>query len=194
MRRGRIYGALTAVVAALGVFAGTQGVARAASPQEICRAIASGQFNAAAYSQADLQAYVEAQRSNPTIQGYCSPLVILPPATTTVCVQQGPNGTTTPCGQDVAQTANGAAPAQAAGTVTVPTQGVAGASKVKQSPPATAAGSPTQQSAAPLATTRSSGSLPFTGAQLAVFALVGLTLLAGGFLLRMTARHKETGA
>jgi hypothetical protein len=43
---------------------------------------------------------------------------------------------------------------------------------------------------APLAATNTSGTLPFTGAQLGIFAIVGLALLAGGLLLRSTGRSR----
>jgi LPXTG-motif cell wall-anchored protein len=52
--------------------------------------------------------------------------------------------------------------------------------------------SPPRQAAAPLGTTRTSGTLPFTGAELSVFALVGLALIGGGILLRMTGRQKRS--
>lgn len=39
--------------------------------------------------------------------------------------------------------------------------------------------------------TRTSGTLPFTGLQLTVFALVGLGLVAGGLLLRSTGRRRS---
>lgn len=40
--------------------------------------------------------------------------------------------------------------------------------------------------------TKTKGTLPFTGAQLGLFAVVGLALVAMGFLLRTTARQKST--
>ena len=43
----------------------------------------------------------------------------------------------------------------------------------------------------PLATARRSGSLPFTGAELTIFALVGIALVTSGVLLRTTARQKS---
>lgn len=68
---------------------------------------------------------------------------------------------------------------------TKPVAQVAGMQKTKTAPSPTAA--------APLAATQSSGSLPFTGAQLAIFAIVGAALLGGGLLLRLTARQKKSG-
>lgn len=51
--------------------------------------------------------------------------------------------------------------------------------------------SPTKSAVAPLATTRTKGTLPFTGAELALFAIVGLALIASGFVLRTTARQRQ---
>jgi hypothetical protein len=66
-----------------------------------------------------------------------------------------------------------------------PTAGVAGAQKtVSRSAPARPSG------VAPLQTTRRTGTLPFTGIQLTIFALVGLGLIAGGILLRTTGRRR----
>jgi hypothetical protein len=42
----------------------------------------------------------------------------------------------------------------------------------------------------PLPATKAKGGLPFTGAQLGLFAIVGLALVAMGFLLRSTSRQK----
>jgi hypothetical protein len=43
-----------------------------------------------------------------------------------------------------------------------------------------------------LPATKAKGGLPFTGAQLGLFAIVGLALVAMGFLLRSTSRQKPT--
>jgi hypothetical protein len=286
MRRGRIIAVLAVLIAALGVgFAASPGVASAASPAQICADLADGVQNGT-YSGDDIAAYQAALRSDPLIQGYCSPLVTPPPPppgppeqpctevssdtagaqlapngkyynnvpaggpavcgpaapTPQQCVEvaagtqgavQAPNGkyyTNVPSGgpavcgpaaptpqqcvevaagtQGAVQAPNGkyytnvpsggpevcgpAAAAPAAAVVTVPvsgpTHGVQGATKVKTSTPAAA---PAQRSAAPLAATKTAGTLPFTGAELTVFALVGLALLGGGFLLRLTARQKH---
>lgn len=40
--------------------------------------------------------------------------------------------------------------------------------------------------------TKTKGTLPFTGAQLGLFAIVGIALVAMGFLLRTTARQKSS--
>jgi hypothetical protein len=80
-------------------------------------------------------------------------------------------------------------------TPAAPVGRVAGTSKtiVKAAPTATPAAnvagvqSPVQ---APVARTASAGTLPFTGAELGLFALVGSALLLGGILLRASARQR----
>ena len=67
--------------------------------------------------------------------------------------------------------------------VAKPTAAVAGAQHTVKTPVASAV--------APIATTRTSGTLPFTGAQLALFTLVGLALVASGLLLRTTSRQSR---
>jgi hypothetical protein len=181
---------------------------------DICRDLADGQLNGT-YSQDELNAYVNALAHDPTVQGYCSPLVIVttPPSTTTtpgetttVVTTTTPGGSTTTTTETVPVTTT-----TPAGTTTTiagtpppttttgvlgaasptvaaqaPTSQVAGAQKTKTAPPAA--------SAAPLATTRSSGALPFTGVELGVFAAVGIALVAGGLLLRTTTRRRDTRA
>lgn len=179
MRRGRNYGAIAALIAALGIgVAMTPGVASAASPQDICNALAAGTYAAADYTPAELAAYTAALTSDPTIQGYCSPLPVIPPVPSKPATPPAGGGNVAPATQ-----------------VVVPTAGVKGAAKTKTAPQTGAAPAATQRTtAAPLGTTRTTGTLPFTGIQLAVFAIVGLGLLAGGFLLRMTSRQKRTHA
>ena len=41
-------------------------------------------------------------------------------------------------------------------------------------------------------TTRRTGSLPFTGAELGIFTIVGLGLIASGVLLRLSGRQRPT--
>ncbi|HEY3020412.1 MAG TPA: hypothetical protein VGJ32_09470, partial [Solirubrobacteraceae bacterium] len=76
-----------------------------------------------------------------------------------------------------------------------PVAGVAAQRKtiVAKAKPARAAVkvTPTRATAAPASATRTSGALPFTGAELALFAVVGLALIGCGLLLRTTARHRS---
>lgn len=202
MRRERTIALLAMLIAVAGVTLFAPGRASAASPREICNdLIAHGGTTSTNYAQADIDAYRQALQNDPTIQGYCPPLVVV---TTQSCVEvapgtpnavqaqngkwflYAPNGNaeacTTPPGTTTTTTTTAATPP-------TPTAGVLGTTKVKQAPAApTAAVSPSTRSAAPLATTRSSGTLPFTGLQLGVFAAVGIALLLGGLLLRTTSR------
>jgi hypothetical protein len=187
--------------------------ASAATPQEICAALqAQGIGALSQFSPADVQAFL----TDPTIQGYGCPGVILPPPTPTApapapCVETTPSSPapapapappsgsggeqcTTPAPAPVpvatpVVTASAPAPVVAA---------VAGARKTivaKAKPKATvaAAKSPTKAAVAPVSTTRKHGTLPFTGAELGLFALVGLGLIAGGILLRTTGRQRSQG-
>lgn len=125
-------------------------------------------------------------------------------------VDQGYPCATAPAGQTCTQPT---VTTPAASPTTPPTSGVAGA---KHSQAATPTSSSTAPAAAPTATpapvvshvrgaqhtqtpaaaapapASSSGSLPFTGLQLGIFALVALALVAGGFALRSTARQRPT--
>ena len=58
-------------------------------------------------------------------------------------------------------------------------------------PDATVAGGSDTDTSPPLTTTRRSSSLPFTGAELGIFALVGAALVGSGVLLRLSARPKK---
>jgi hypothetical protein len=101
-----------------------------------------------------------------------------------------PSGGPAVCGPAAA----GIAPASAApAPAATPSTGVLGATKVKTTKPA-AAVAPATHTAAPLAATRTTGTLPFTGAELTIFAIVGLALLGGGLALRMTARQHRSRA
>lgn len=154
-----------------------------------------------------------AKAADPVLQGYGNPLVTVQPPT--VCAEgtqkRDANGNlvfdsqgNAVCAERVAGVAGAqksvAAPVAAvapagAAPAAAPNAGVKGATKVKQGTPAApTAVAPAQRSAAPLATTKSARTLPFTGAELGVFAVVGLALLAGGLLLRLTARQKRSRA
>lgn len=136
---------------------------------DICKDLQDGTLNGT-YTVAQLQAFF----SDPTVQGYCGPIA------TTGSVTAGPT-----------------APPQSAG-VAGPTSGVKGVAKtVSAAAPAHAvlganhSATAPRSASAPLAATKARGTLPFTGAQLTLFALVGLALLATGVLLRSTARPSK---
>jgi hypothetical protein len=205
MRRGRYIAFLAMLVTALSVgIAVAPGAAGAASPQDICKDLEAHGSLTGTYTPAELAAYQDALKNDPTISGYCSPLAVVvvppPPVCTEVAAGtegalQAPNGkwyTNAPNGNAAAC---GPAAPPPAPTVTVPLkQGVAGATKVKKAPRAQpiAQVSPATHESAPLATTKQAGTLPFTGAELGIFALVGLALIGGGIALRQTARSKRT--
>ena len=220
MRRGRIFGGAAAAVATaalgFGVAVAPISAAATASPMDICRDLADGQLNGT-YTQDELNAYVDALAHDPTVQGYCSPLVIVTtpptttttpgtttPGTTTVVTTTTPGGSTTTLTQTVPGTTTPGTTTTIAGTPP-PTStngvlGVASPSVVSQTPTSQVAGAqktktaPSTASAAPLSTTRSSGALPFTGLELGVFAAVGIALVAGGLLLRTSTRRRDTRA
>jgi LPXTG-motif cell wall-anchored protein len=128
-----------------------------------------------------------------TAQGYCSPVTT--PTTTTPST---PSVTTTSGGGTApVTTTTGAvlgATTSASGTPAAPGgSGGSGASPATHTS-GTAAAHHTISSTAPLQTVRRSGTLPFTGIQLTIFALVGLALIAGGYLLHRTGRRRGSDA
>lgn len=114
-----------------------------------------------------------------------------PPAGSTACTTPPATPPVTPTAPPV--TPSGVSPVVITGVkgarhtvvtpVTKPVAAVAGTQHTVKTPVAAAV--------APIATTKTSGTLPFTGAQLALFALVGLALVASGLLLRTTSRHSR---
>jgi hypothetical protein len=182
MRRGRMAVTAAASFAAAAVVA-TGAVA--ATPMDICRDLQDNGRLDGTYSTADLQAWAQ----DPTVQGYCSPIVVPPTTTTTppttTTTPSTPTTTTTPVTTSTpTTTGGGTAGEQKTITKTKPTSHVAAASKTLKQP----------RAAAPLAATHTGGTLPFTGLQLGLFAIVGAALLAGGFLLRASARHDKSGS
>ena len=153
--------------------------ALAATPQDIYKDLADNGRLDATYTQAELQAFLQSA----SVQGYGNPVVVppivsTPPPTTVTLVP--PAAVATPA------------------TPTAPASGVAGTAKtiVNKKPRATAP-KPTASVAgvatpaqAPLARTATAGTLPFTGVELGLFALVGGALLLGGLLLRASARQR----
>lgn len=189
MRRGHILsgaGLLLAVLSLSGAPA-----ALAASPQDICTDLRDGVVNGS-YTSAEWTAYF----NDPTIQGYGCGGAIVPPQTPVT-----PPVTTPPAVSPPAATPPVAAPPAATPAVALtPVAAVAGTQHTTVAPVAkpgvkganhTVVTPAKASAAAPLATTKTRGTLPFTGSQLSLFALVGLALLAVGLLLRSTGRPNE---
>lgn len=160
----------------------------AATPEEIYNDLAdNGQINGT-YTKAEMDAFLQ----SPAVQGYGNPTVIVVPPTVTPQV--------TPPGV----TPSAVTPVVTPVVVTpAPVSGVAGVSKTAERKPAArpkpvaqakpvarVAGVATPAQQAPLTRTASAETLPFTGAELGLFALVGAALLLGGLLLRASARQR----
>lgn len=197
MRRGRFYVALLILLAGMGAAAiGASGVS-AATPQEICADLADGKIDGNSTS---------AEISNATTQGYCSLVVIVTQAPCTEVAPNTPNSEQAPNGKWYTgpnpQMCGPAAPVAAQPPTVPPIESgtlPASVTKVTQvakptgaQPQAQPAGVAGEQS--PLQTTKRSGTLPFTGAELLVFALVGGALIAAGLLLRASGRQKKTSS
>jgi hypothetical protein len=190
MRRGRVISVAAAAFAATALIGASNAIA--ATPQDICKDLQDGKIDGT-YTNAEWTAFLQ----DPTVQGYCSPIVVVlpqPPPTTTTVVRTTPPPTTTET------TVTTAAPATAPAVPLTPAvSAVKGARATVTSAPASQAVkgnrhtvlAPVSRNAAPLAATKTRGTLPFTGAQLTLFALVGLALLATGVLLRSTARQSK---
>jgi hypothetical protein len=171
MRRGRSIGGVALAVTVFLALALTPAALAGGTPMDICKDLQDGTLNGT-YTVAELQAFF----SDPTVQGYCGPIA------GTGAVTPGPT-----------------APPQAAGVAGTATSGVKGVAKTVSAAAPThavlgaqhSAAAPARSAAAPLAATKTRGTLPFTGAQLTLFALVGLALLATGVLLRSTARQSK---
>lgn len=170
MRRGRIFtGALAVVAAALVWIPGGVAGSGSGTPEDIARDLSDGVLNGS-YSKSQLERYLR----DATQQVY---------GTTT-----GSTSTTT--------TTTGSTAGSTTGSTQGPTTGGGGGGNLPGSQ-GNVAGTSKQaggnqplaiKPAKPLAATKTRGHLPFTGAQLGLFAIVGLALLAMGFLLRSTAR------
>jgi hypothetical protein len=139
----------------------------AATPQDICTDLADGHVDGT-YTNAEWTAFF----SDPTIQGY------------------GCGGITTPATPATPAPSGAAVPVtvvtgKGAHTVGSPAAGVQGTQQAVKTPVVN------RSAATPLGTTKTTGTLPFTGAQLTLFALVGLGLLAAGLALRSTGRPSQ---
>jgi hypothetical protein len=184
MRRGRFLFGAALLLSALTLLGGAP-AALAATPQDICNDLKDGKVDGS-YTADEWTAFF----SDPTVQGYGCGTVPPPPSPTitpVVPLTPTPENTLTPP-TPVLTPVQQVAPAVQLPAVS----GVAGTQKtVKGKPQVLGAKSPTKSAAAPLTATRTRGTLPFTGAELALFALVGIALIASGLLLRTTARHKS---
>jgi hypothetical protein len=174
MRRGHKLITLAACLAATAFSTGAPGAL--ADSTDICQQVRDGQINP----------------SDPIVQGYCGPIVVVLPPPPTVTITTTTPAATPPAAPTSPPTVTPpTSPAVVAAgvkgaqhTAATPTTGVKNAQHTAKAPVAPAA-------IAPLATTKTTGTLPFTGAQLALFALVGLALLATGLLLRSTGRPSQ---
>ena len=209
MRRGRICIGAAWLLSALAVVGTPGAFAAGGTPQDICGDLADGHVDGN-YTQGQWTAFF----ADPTIQGYgCRGVTPAPPAQN-VCVPGQPGqpgmpaapGTpgatpeqcstvTPPVSINVVSGAPPATPAAPAAPAATPVAGVAAQRKTivakKQPVSATPKVTPARAAVAPVSTTRTKGTLPFTGAELALFAIVGVALIACGLLLRTTARHRS---
>jgi hypothetical protein len=183
MRRGR--GLIVIAACALAVTCGFAGVARAdtggdGSPMAICQDLQDGTVDGS-YTEAQWNAFL----SDPTVQGYCS--VIVPPCVT----QQGSGGGGSMCQPTTTTTTT--TPAPPVPLTPAPAAAVAPAVKVHKAPAAVLGRSHTvtQPKAAPLGTSRSQGTLPFTGLQLSVALAFALMLIGSGLALRYSGRVRD---
>lgn len=160
MRQGVIKGIITGIAVLL-----LAPGAFAATPNDIYRDLADGKLDGT-YTQAEMQAFL----SSAQVQGYGNPIVVTPTPTPKAPTKAGgvAGDQKTVAGPKIASPKI-ASPAPQQGA------GVAGAV------------SPSQ---APLTQTASAETLPFTGAELGLFAIVGAALLLGGLLLRASARQR----
>jgi hypothetical protein len=171
MRRGRIFtGALAVVAAALVWIPGGVAGSGGGTPEDIAADLSDGVLNGS-YSKSQLERYLR----DATQQVYGTTTGSTTTTTTTT------TGSTTGSTGSTTITTQGTTPG--GGNLPGGSGNVAGTNKEAGGNQPLAI-KPSQ----PLAATKTRGHLPFTGAQLGLFAIVGLALLAMGFLLRSTAR------
>ncbi len=169
MRRGRM--ALVVAVCAVAVTCGVVANARAdsggpGSPLAICHDLQDGKLNGT-YTQAQWNAFL----ADPTVQGYCS--VIVPPCVYPPAPPGGQPGG--PACQTRAASRSSAVPL----------------TPVAQSTPHGVQGAHHTLTAPPVSATRSARTLPFTGANLAFFALAALGLVGAGLALLVGGRRRR---
>lgn len=136
--------------------------ALAASPSQIYQDYADGHLDGT-YTQAELNAALK----DATVQGYGGPVVQV--VTPKKYCRDSSGNLLARNGNVVSSTAQ-AAPAGAA------CKHEAGVAPARYTAPAPV---------------RATGTLPFTGAELGIFALIGVALVASGFLLRYSARGRS---
>lgn len=146
------------------VFAAAAG---AATPEDIYKDLADNGRLDGTYTQAELQAFLQSAQ----VQGYGNPVIVnvppvVPPPAVTPSVAPPQPQQPTP---------------GVAGQATPP----AAAQPVSEAPPQVAG-----VQTPPVAETATADTLPFTGSELGLFALVGGALLLGGLALRASARRR----
>lgn len=173
MRRGQIFLAISLVIATCTMVFATAALAEGGTPSDICKDLADGHLDGT-YTKDQLTAYLQ----DPTVGGYCPSIaVVVPPVA----------GSSSPVTPPQSGPSSQQPIVRQQPTVTK----VAGVRKTVVTPATRISRSPRTSAVSPItATTKSTGTLPFTGAELALFALVGLTLIGTGLLLRTTARQR----
>jgi hypothetical protein len=177
MRRGRYFtGALAVVAAALvwipGGVAGNSG----GTPADIARDLSDGVLNGN-YTKAQLERYLRDASQQ-----------VYPTTTTTT----GTTGTTTGSTTGTTGTTTGSTTPQPPGGTAGGGNSGGSEGNVAGTNQEAGGNQPIAVPARALPATKAKGGLPFTGAQLGLFAIVGLALVAMGFLLRSTARKPAT--
>jgi hypothetical protein len=179
MRRGRFFTGAMAVIAAALVWipGGVAGGGGGGTPNDIARDLSDGVLNGS-YTKAQLERYLR----DATHQVYTTLTSTTSTTPTTSTTQSTTQSTTTSSTASTPGAGGGGNLPESNGNVEGTSKETGGNQPLAIKP------------AKPLAATKTRGHLPFTGAQLGLFAIVGLALLAMGFLLRSTARQKPTQA
>lgn len=177
----------TGIVAVLSVVVLWAPAALAATPEEIYKDLADNGRLDGTYSQAEIDAFLQSA----AVQGYGNPTVVVVPPTV------APPAPTSEAAPPAAAAVTPPVVTPAVETPAAPSSGVAGESKTIERKQAAAKPQPVTGVAgvatpaqAPLTRAASAETLPFTGIELGLFALVGTALLLGGLLLRASARQR----